>query len=32
MMRSQYADGIRQGMAALKQYVESAQGAREAQA
>jgi uncharacterized protein YndB with AHSA1/START domain len=30
MMRSQYADGIRQGMAALKQYVESAQGGREA--
>jgi uncharacterized membrane protein len=31
MMRSQYADGIRHGMAALKQYVESAQGAQEGQ-
>jgi uncharacterized membrane protein len=29
VMKSQYADGIRQGMAALKRYVEAAQAARE---
>lgn len=30
MMKSQYADGIRQGMAALKDYVEAAQAAGKA--